>query len=183
MGFFREFYKHKKFVRNLNTTFVVLIPKKGDVEDLKDFRPISLVGGLYKLLAKVLANRLKRVIEKVISLAQNAFVEGRQILNAAFIANEGVDSWLRRKESGMLCKLDIANAYDHISRDFILMVLENMRFRTKWLQWIKWCISTTTFSILVNDSSAGFFRSTRGLRQGRSTLSIPFHDWHGMSAY
>ena len=90
MGFFREFYEHKKFVRNLNTTFVVLIPKKGDVEDLKDFRSISLVGSLYKLLAKVLANRLKRVIEKVISLAQNAFVEGRQILNAAFIANEGL---------------------------------------------------------------------------------------------
>ena len=83
----------------------------------------------------------------------------------------------------MLCKLDIAKAYDHISWDFILMVLENMRFRTRWLQWIKWCISTATFSILVNDSFAGFFRSTRGLRQGGSTLSISFHDWHGMSAY
>ena len=85
------------------------------VGDLKDFRPISLVGGLYKLLGKVLANMLKRVIEKVISPAQNAFVEGRQILDAALIANEGVDSWLRRKESGLLCKLYIANAYDHIS--------------------------------------------------------------------
>ena len=69
MGLFKEFYEHKKFVRTLNTTFLVLIPKKGDVEDLKDFRPISLVGGLYTLLAKVLANRIKRVIEKVISTA------------------------------------------------------------------------------------------------------------------
>ena len=93
----------------------MLIPKKGDVEDLKDFRPISLVGGLYKFLVKVLANILKRVIGKVISPAQNGFVEERQILDAAFIANEGVDSWLRRKESGLLCKLDIAKAYDLIS--------------------------------------------------------------------
>ena len=115
MGFFREFYEHKKFVMNLNTTFLVLIPKKGDAEDLKDFRSIRLVGGLYKLLAKVLANRLKKIIGKVISFAQNAFMEGRQILDVALIANEGIDSWLRRKESGLLCKLDIAKAYEHIN--------------------------------------------------------------------
>ena len=69
MGLFKEFYEHKKFVRNLNTTFLVLIPKKGDAEDLKDCKPINLVGCLYKLLAKVLANRIKRVIGKVISPA------------------------------------------------------------------------------------------------------------------
>ena len=126
MGLFKEFYEHKKFVRNLNTTFLVLIPKMGDVEDLKDFRPINLVGDLYKILAKVLANRIKRVIGKVISPAQNDFVEGIQILDVALITNEGVDSSLRRNESGMLCKLDIVKTCDHISWDFILTVLENM---------------------------------------------------------
>ena len=112
---------------------------------MKDFRPINLVGDLYKILAKVLANRIKRVMRKVISLAQNAFVEVRQILDAALIANEGVDSWLRRKESGLLCNLNIAKSYDHISWNFILMVLEKMGFRSIWLQWIKWCISIATF--------------------------------------
>ena len=89
MGLFKEFYEHKKFVRNLNTTFLVLIPKTGDAEDLKDCRPISLVGCLYKLLAKVLANRIKRVIGNVISPAKRVFVEGRQIFDATLIANEG----------------------------------------------------------------------------------------------
>ena len=55
----------------------MLIPKKGGVEDLKDFRPISLMGELYKWSAKVLANRMKGVLAKVISTSQNAFVEGR----------------------------------------------------------------------------------------------------------
>ena len=104
-----------RFVRSLNSTFLVLIPKKAGAEDLRDFRPISLVGGLYKLLAKVLANRLKKVVEKVVSSTQNAFVEGRQILNAALIANEAIDSMLKRNESGVLCKLDIEKAYDHLN--------------------------------------------------------------------
>ena len=67
MGFFKDFFERGKFVRSLNTTFLVLIPKKRWAEDLSDFRPISLVGGLYKLLAKVLANRLKKVVGKVVS--------------------------------------------------------------------------------------------------------------------
>ena len=119
LDFFKEFHEQGRFVRSLNATFLVLVPKNQNVEDLKDLRPISLVGGLYKILAKVLANRIKRVMGQVISPAQSAFVEGRQILDAVLIANEVVDSILRRKESGIVCKLDIEKAYDHISWEFL----------------------------------------------------------------
>ena len=100
MRMFKEFCETGKFVNNLNTTFLMLVPKKGGVEDFKDFRPISLVESLYKLLAKVLANKLKRVMHKLISRAQNAFVEGRQIMDASLLANEVIDTLLKRKEKG-----------------------------------------------------------------------------------
>ncbi|RVW93614.1 Transposon TX1 uncharacterized 149 kDa protein [Vitis vinifera] len=112
---FKEFHEQSYFLKSLNNTFLVLIPKKGGAEDLGDFRPISLLGGLYKLLAKVLANRLKRVLGKVVSPTQNTFVLGRQILDASLIANEVIDSWQKRKEKGLICKLDIEKAYDSIN--------------------------------------------------------------------
>ena len=79
---FNEIHIQGRFVKSMNATFLVLIPKKGGVEDLKDYMPINLVGGLFKWLAKVLANRLKVCLPKVIMKTQNTFVEGRQILDA-----------------------------------------------------------------------------------------------------
>ena len=142
MSFFKEFYEHSKFVKRLNATFLVLIPKKVGVENLRDFRLISLVGSLYKWLAKVLANRLKKVVGKVVSKAQGVFVEGRQIIDAVLIANEAIDSILKNNENGIMCKLDIEKAYDNVDWSFLLTVMQKMGFGEKWIGWIKWCIST-----------------------------------------
>ena len=166
MELFREFYDQCSFAKSLNSTFVVLIPKKGGAEDLGDFRPISLVGGLYKLLAKVLANRLKKVLDKVVSGDQNAFVRGKQILDASLIANEVIDFWHKRNEKGLICKLDIEKAYDSINLNFLMKVLVKMGFGSWWMEWIWWCISIAKFLVMINGVLVGFFSNSKRLRQG-----------------
>ena len=100
----------------------------------------------------------------VVNKAQNAFVEGKQILDASLIANEVIDSIVRRKEKGILCNLDVEKAYDKLNWKFLLMVLREMGFGNEWIGWIHWYISTASFSVIINGSLIGFFKSTRALR-------------------
>ena len=133
MSVFKDFFVFGKFVKSMNSTFIVMVPKKEGADDFKDFRPISLVGSLYKLIAKVLANRLKKVMSRLVNKAQNAFVEGRQILDASLIANEVIDSMMRRKEKGILCKLDVEKAYNKLNWKFLLTILKEMGLGRKWI--------------------------------------------------
>lgn len=130
MGFFEEVYDQGQFESSLNATFLALIPKKNDARNIKDFRPISLIGSVYKLLSKVLANRLKEVFD-LISESQNAFVGGRQMLDSILIANECLDSRLKRRQPGVICKLDIEKAYDHVNWNCLIHLLGTMGFGTK----------------------------------------------------
>ncbi|KAF3652347.1 hypothetical protein FXO37_17559 [Capsicum annuum] len=111
-------HSQEVFEKSFNSTYITLIPKKNGANELKDFRPISLVGSFYKLISKVLTERLKKVVENLVDSQQMAFIKGRQIMDAVLIANEAVDSRISQEKPGILCKLDIEEAYDYVNRDF-----------------------------------------------------------------
>ena len=101
--------------------------KKGGVNELKVFRHISLVGSLYKLIVKVLANILKKVLSKAVSLSHNVFVEGRQILDVSLIVNEIIDSISKNKDKDVLCKLDIEQANNNVNWYFIFFCSQSWK--------------------------------------------------------
>ena len=132
LAFFKDFHRQCVFEKSLNATFLCLIPKKTNAVNIKDFRPISLVGSLYKLLAKVLANRFREVLDKLISDSQNSFVGGRQILDSVLIANECLDSRLKSGIPGVIIKLDIEKVYDHVNWNALFYLMERMGFGARW---------------------------------------------------
>jgi len=164
--FLHEFHRNGRLSKGINSTFIGLIPKVDSPQRLNDFRPISLVGSMYKILAKVLANRLRSVIGSVISDSQSAFIKGRQILDGILVANEIVDEARRHKKELLLFKVDFEKAYDSIDWGYLQEVMSKMGFPTLWRKWIKECTKTTTASVLVNGSPTDEFSLGRGLRQG-----------------
>ncbi|XP_057489420.1 uncharacterized protein LOC130775285 [Actinidia eriantha] len=162
MAVFDEVHADGDFEKSLKATFIVLVPKKNGALEIGDYRPISLIGCIYKVLTKVLARRMAKVMDGLISENQNAFVGGRQILDVSLVANECVDVWIKSKVPGVICKLDIEKAYDHVSWDFLFYLLERLGFGEKWCSWIKNCVSSVKFSMLLNGTAKGFFDSLEG---------------------
>lgn len=152
-----------------NHTNLCLIPKIYLPSGMKDFRPIALYNVSYKIISKILVNWLKKHLSDIVSENQNAFIPGRLISDNIVVAHEVFHSLKSRKRqanSYMAVKTDITKAYDRLEWTFLQETMKFMGFGEKWIGWIMTCISSVTYSVLINGVLEGFITSHRGLRQG-----------------
>ncbi|GJY31196.1 RNA-directed DNA polymerase, eukaryota [Tanacetum coccineum] len=161
-----HFYKNGFCHKGGNSSFIDLIPKKQGANMVNDFRPISLIGSLYKIITKLLANRLAFVINELVSDCQSAFISKRHILDGPFILNEVIHWCKAKKKNSMIFKVDFEKAFDSVRWDFLEDVMKNFGFGPRWCDWIMSCLKSSKGSVLVNGSPTPEFHFYKGLKQG-----------------
>lgn len=151
----------------INATVLTLIPKKMDAETMREYRPISCCNLIYKIISKIITNRLQAIIPEAVEPNQSTFIKDRLMLENALLATELVKNYHRNSaKTRCALKIDISKAFDTVRWDFIIAILQAMAIPDLFIYWIKSCISAASFSVSINGEVDGFFSSSRGLRQG-----------------
>jgi hypothetical protein len=150
----------------LNSAYITLIPKMVGAEQVKDFRPISLVHSCAKLITKLLANRLAGRLNEMVSPIQSAFIKGCFIQDN-FMLVQQTDRFLhQQKQPRILLKLNISKAFDSVSWPFLLEVMHHLSFGQIWRDIISGLLGSASTKVLVNGIPGDTILHRRGLRQG-----------------
>ncbi|CAL1395033.1 unnamed protein product [Linum trigynum] len=163
-----SFFTTSRMLRSFNHTWLTLIRKVDNVETMTQLHPISLCQFVYKIITKIMAKRLACLLLQIVSEGQNAFICERQIVENILLGHE-LMHYLKINTQGkkghMALKVDMKKANDRVEWLFLLDVLEKMGFNSTWCRWIRECLRSASFSVLMNGSPSGYFTPSRGLRQ------------------
>src|SRR4051812_20175119 len=154
---FQEWFDDKLDLFRLNFAMITLIPKENDARVMKKFRPISLLNCSFKIFTKVLTNRLAKVIGRIISLNQSAFIRGRFILESVVTAHEIIHEVHSSKSKGLVLKIDYEKAYDRVNLDFLFEILELRGFCHIFIRFIRQISLGGSIGVRVNDFESDFF--------------------------
>ncbi|XP_010523177.1 PREDICTED: uncharacterized protein LOC104801567 [Tarenaya hassleriana] len=162
-----SFFESGQLLGQTNATTIALIPKKAGASKLTDFRPISCCNTVYKIISTLLAKRLKPILQEIIAPNQTAILKGRLMMENILLATELIREYNRKNTpASAMVKIDIKKAFDTLSWEFLMRILRAMNLPTRFVNWIKACVTTPKFSIAINGELVGYFKGRRGLRQG-----------------
>lgn len=144
-----------------------MIPKVDTPEKVKDFRPISCCNVIYKCISKILVNRIRNHLHKIVDVNQSAFIQGRSITDNILLTQDLLKSYNRKQGAPRIAlKVDIQKAYDTVNWNFLRNILHHFGFHPKMVYWLMKCVTTASFSVSINGETHGYFKGGRGLRQG-----------------
>jgi mannosylglycoprotein endo-beta-mannosidase len=149
----------------LNSANIALLPKKDGAEEVSDFRPISLIHAIAKIIAKMLALRLAPFMDELISNAQSAFIKKRSIHDNLYVKNLAT-RFNKAKIPALLFKLDIRKAFDSVRWEYILELLHRRGFPSRFRNWVAALFSSATSLVLLNGIAGAPIVHGKGLRQG-----------------
>jgi len=175
VGMFLDFHKGELSLSRLNFAMLTLIPKVEDANNMKFFRPISLINCSFKIFSKAMNNRLIKLCDKLISSNQSAFIKGRYILESVVSAHEIIHEVHRKRDCGIIFKLDYEKAYDRVSWEFLDEMLTSRGFGEKWVGWIRNVVRGGSLCIRINDEDSVYFKTGKGLRQGDPLSPLLFN--------
>jgi hypothetical protein len=157
----------EKILPAFNATFVALIPKTDNPSSFEKFRSISLCHCIYKIISEIIAKMMKVILSNSVSKEQFGFLEGRQIDEVVGVAQEGLRTIKIKKLKPLVVKVDLSKAYDRVNWLYLRLLLIHLGFCAPFVTWVMNCVTSVSFSVLINGSATPFFQPEGGLRRSK----------------
>jgi len=166
-AFVEQFFLQNWIMLGMNSNAIALIPKTTNVVRISDFRPIGLANFRFKIISKILDDRLEPIANRIISKHQKGFLKGRDIKYCIISASEAINLLNEKAFRGCLAlKVDIQKAFDTIDWNYLISNLMAFGFNIRFCSWIRTILESTNLSIRVNGNYVGYFKCYKGVRQG-----------------
>ncbi|XP_056857638.1 uncharacterized protein LOC130506964, partial [Raphanus sativus] len=174
----QTFFNSGFLPKTTNSTILSLVPKFTGASKISDYRPISCLNTLYKLVSRLLVRRLKPILQDLILPNQTAFVEGRLLVENTVLASELVNGYHKNRGSKRITiKVDIAKAFDTLSWDFLFAALESLELPAPFIRLLRACICTTSFMVGYHTARVSWETVTLTKEQGGLGVK-DLHKWN-----